>query len=88
MKINNTDFINCNLDDGEINEVSLSKVEIKNTSIRNTNINKTNLKDIDFRSCDISKTIFSIDSLKGIIVTPYQALNLSTLLGIQIGDEI
>ena len=45
-------------------------------------MNFTNLKGIDFTSSDIEGMGVNIADVNGIIVTPMQAVSLSTLLGL------
>ena len=43
---------------------------------------------MDFSTCFISGIVLSLDSMKEMIVSSYQALELSRLLGIKIKEDL
>ena len=47
---------------------------------------ETKLNQVDFSTCDISEIMVNIEDLRGLIVTSYQAITLSTILGLKIKD--
>jgi uncharacterized protein YjbI with pentapeptide repeats len=79
----------CDCDMSESNFISLkkiNKVNFDNCKLINADFFETKLDKIDFRTCDISGIRVKLENLRGLIVTSYQAVNLSTILGLKIED--
>ena len=65
-----------------LQEVNLRDVEFNNTNLIASQIMDTSLNNIDLSSCDITGIAITPQSLKGVIVSELQAVELSRLLGI------
>ncbi len=75
--ISNSDFSSS-----EFEEVIFNKLDLKEVSFISTRFFKTKLGLIDFRDCNIDGISAEIKDLKDMIVTEYQAMELSKMLGI------
>ena len=64
----------------------MNKVNFNNCKLIKTDFFETKLDKVDFRTCDISEMRVKLEDLRGLIVTSYQAVYLSTLLGLKIED--
>lgn len=73
-----------NMEHGNITSCKLKNVEFFHTDFTLASFFKTSLKAIDFTECTIDKITVSeeLTELKGAIVNPYQAVELSRLLGV------
>ena len=63
-------------------ECNLKETAFENCKLVLSNLFKTNLNKIDFRDNNINGITVRIEDLKGAIVSEYQALELSRLIGI------
>jgi uncharacterized protein YjbI with pentapeptide repeats len=77
-----TAFNNCNLRFSDFQESELSKVEFINTDMTQIQIYGTKLSGIDFSTCEIEGLGARIEDVKGVIVTPAQAISLAGLMEI------
>ena len=64
----------------------LNKVNFDHCKLIRTDFFETKLDKMDFRTCDISEIKVKLEDLRGLIVTSYQAVSLSTILGLKIID--
>lgn len=86
-KLDKVVFDDVNLEESSfISLKKLNKVVFNKCNLRLGDFYNTSLNGVDLTSCDITGIKTDLDSLKGLIVTPMQALDLSTILGIVIKD--
>ena len=83
-KINNVNFVECNMMEVALQEVKLEKCVFENCNLTNGFFSKTFLGKIDFTTCDITNIDVDIPNIYGTTVTTMQALELSRLLGLNI----
>lgn len=84
---NNSNIKECNIKDcdfsgSEFEDVRFSRLDLKNVSFLGSRFFKTKLGLIDFTECNIDGISVEIKDLKDMIVSPYQAVELSKMLGI------
>ena len=79
-------FQNCNLQEANVEEVKAKHLSLQNCNLMASSFFHTSLKDIDLTTCDIEGITVGLEEIKGTIVNPMQALDLSKLLGIVIKD--
>ncbi len=77
-------FNECDLSLSDFKESIFSKVGFCYSNISECQMAGTKLKDIDLTSCNIEGIGIRIEDLKGAIVSPIQAVSLSSLMGIVI----
>ena len=75
------------MDEVSFNEVTWKYLTFDRCTFSQTEFLHTSLKQLDFTSSDISGILLDPSSVRGMIVTSYQAITLSRLLGIVIQDE-
>ena len=85
--LRNVMFCNTNMDEVSFNEVTWKYLTFDHCTFAQTEFLHTSLKQLDFTSSDISGILLDPSSVRGMIVTSYQAITLSRLLGIVIQDE-
>lgn len=78
----------CDFTQSSFNETKLKNIQINECNFIKTEFIHTPLKDIDFSNSNIEGIHISTDSLYGIIVNPYQAMDLAKLLGIIIKEGL
>ena len=83
-KINNVNFVECNMTESVLQDVKLEKSVFENCDLTNGFFNKTFLGKIDLTTCDITGIDVDIPNIYGTTVTTMQALDLSRLLGLNI----
>lgn len=86
-KIKALHFKKCDLTYASIMECDLKKADFEQCNLTKAELLHSSLYQKDLSSCEIEGIMLSFDDLKGAIVSPTQALALSSLLGIQIKDE-
>lgn len=84
---NNSNIKECNIKDcdfsgSEFEDVRFSRLDLKNVSFLGSRFFKTKLGLIDFTECNIDGISVEIKDLKDMIVSPYQAVELSKMLEI------
>jgi uncharacterized protein YjbI with pentapeptide repeats len=84
-------FENCNLKGVDFQNADLRGVVFENCDLSEAEISFANLKNTDIRGCEIKKIRANGESLKGLIVEPFQAAYFAGLLGLQVkwtGKEV
>lgn len=84
-------FENCNLKGADFQNADLRGVVFENCDLSEAEISFANLKNTDVRGCEIKKIRANGESLKGLIVEPFQAAYFAGLLGLQVkwtGKEV
>ena len=64
----------------------INKIAFNDCKMIRADFRETKLNQVDFSTCDISEIMVNIEDLRGLIVTSYQAISLSTILGLKIKD--
>lgn len=82
----NIAFEDCDISETSFNESKLKDISLVDCQLKEAEFIHTPLQDIDVSTCNIEEIVVTTDSLKGIIVNPYQAIDLSRLLGLQIKE--
>lgn len=83
-KLQNVSMEESNLEESIFQEVNHKNIIFKESNLSNSYFNKTQLDKVDFTSCEITGIDVDIESVRGVIVTSYQALDLTRLMGIVI----
>lgn len=68
-------------------ETKLNGVIFYRCDLTGATVHYTPMKGIDVRSCGTDGLIIDMQDLRGMIVTPLQAVELSRLLGVVIREE-
>ena len=85
--LNEVNFYDCDMSESNfIGMKKINKVNFDNCKLIKADFLETKLDKIDFRTCDITGIKVKLEYLKGLIVTSYQAVSLSTILGLIIKD--
>lgn len=74
-------MVNCNFQDADIKHSGF-----ENSSLIRAQMSGAKLKGIDFTTCEIDGVGIRLEDLKGMIVSPVQAMELSRLMGLVIKD--
>lgn len=82
----NVEIHSCVFEEGYFSELRLKEFEIDDSNFNECEFLHTPLKGIDFTSCQIHGIKIDAESLKGMIVNEFQAILLSTMLGIIIKE--
>ena len=69
-------------------ETKIKNIKFHKCEFNGTEVMKTNFNNIDFSNSEISRAIFDLQSLKGIIINSYQCMSFVGMLGIHIKDEM
>lgn len=77
------------LREAALQSVRLKRCEFKQSDLVRLDVFRTPLKGIDVSSCEFSAPVLSSDyrELRGARVSPSQALELASLLGVEVADE-
>ena len=67
-------------------DCKLKKVEFDSCSLDEANFDQTSLKGIDISSSTFDTLTVSVNDLRGCKVSPYQAIQFASLLGLIIKD--
>ena len=84
LKIQNTKIVNSNLIESRIMSCNLKNIIIDNVNFTHSEIINTPLKDIDLSNSNLSGINTDLNSIKGIIINSYQAMDLIGILGVKI----
>ena len=80
-------FEDCSFEESIIKNCKLNKVIFNNINFNLSNIYNTKLKDIDLSSCNLRNIYSDLNSIKGSIIEPYQAMDLIPLLEVKIRSK-
>ena len=83
-KLVNCRFEDCNLIEADFQNCDLSGVDFVNCQLRGSDFFDANLNHTDVRGSNIDNLRIGTKEVKGMIVEPHQALQLTHLLGIDI----
>ena len=91
LDVANSKLKNIKFKDTLLNESTFYTNEVKGLEFEDVKLEKTQffetlLKDVDLRSCDIYNLKTDLKSIKGTIITSYQAREVCHLLGIKVED--
>ena len=85
-QIKKSAFENTNLDLSDYQNAVFEEVRLEKTSFRESQCSGAKLRGLDFRTCDIEGLGARIEDLKGIVITPIQAVSIARILGVIIKD--
>ena len=68
-------------------ENKIKNIEMDHVKFYHTEFIKVNLSKVDFSTCDITGVEFDLNSLKGIIIDPFQSSSLIGMLGVKIKSD-
>ncbi len=77
-------FENCNFKGADFQNADLRGVVFENCDLSESEISFANLKNTDIRGCEIKQIRANGESLKGLIVEPFQAAYFAGLLGLNV----
>jgi uncharacterized protein YjbI with pentapeptide repeats len=81
----------CALTGGTFAEAAFSDTKLQKfrcaTDFTRAEFSKTPLSGVDFTACDLSGARYSLDCLRGAVVTSQQAVELAALLGVKVRDH-
>ena len=80
-------FEDCSFEESIIKNCKLNKVIFNSINFNLSNIYNTKLKDIDLSSCNLRNIYSDLNSIKGSIIEPYQAMDLIPLLEVKIRSK-
>lgn len=81
-KLNEVEINECVMKSSIFDQTELKKSEITNTNLEESEFVQTKLKDMDFTSNILLGIRVTVDSLPGLIIDEYQALDFVKLLGV------
>lgn len=82
--LNYCKFLECNMHNCYLDNIKLNNVIFDEDDLSSSELIQTNLQEINLSSCNITGIKINPNSLKGLIVNEFQALELASLLGIKI----
>lgn len=85
-KIQNCSFKNMDMTSSNFNDLQFKDVLFQECNLALCEFIHTILQKIDVSTCNIEGITLTIDSMKGLCVSPAQALELSRLLGLNIKE--
>jgi uncharacterized protein YjbI with pentapeptide repeats len=81
-KIRRSSFNSSDFSEGAFSDVKLSDLVLDQDRFLNCEFLHTSLQGVDFSECEIGGLLVNPESLRGVIVSPAQAVDLAALLGI------
>lgn len=77
-------FKDCELSQSSFMEITWKDLEFNDCNMNEVDLYRTKLDRLDLSSCSINNMKFSIEQLRGLIVSMEQAIIISAMLGIKI----
>lgn len=83
---------NCSFQHMDMTSTNFNDMQLKDVALQDCNLNlcefiHTPLMNIDVSTCTIEGITITVDSMKGLCVSPSQAIDLSKLLGLNVKDD-
>jgi uncharacterized protein YjbI with pentapeptide repeats len=81
-KLDRVDFTDCILTEAALEALNARQLTFDSCDLTRASLFRTPMKGIDMTTCTLDGILVNLPDLRGMIVSPTQAMNLAKLLGL------